>query len=68
MTLNLVPTKRYTNAKYEGPNSYQSKDIANVKAFADKQADEWTGKKLYAPDLSRQEDKNVNKSDTCNTE
>ena len=22
--------------KYEGPNSYQSKDMANVKVFADK--------------------------------
>ena len=45
--------------KYEGPNSYQSKDMANEKAFADKQIDKWTdeqtdkqtGQKLYAPDL-----------------
>ena len=35
----------YTNAKYEGPNSYQSKDMANVKAQTDKR----TGQKLYAP-------------------
>ena len=25
--------------KYEGPNSYQSKDMANVKVFADKRTD-----------------------------
>ena len=24
---------RYTHVKYEGPNSYKSKDIANVKVF-----------------------------------
>ena len=49
MTLNLVATKglvtRYTYVKYESPNSYQSKDMANVKVFADKH----TGQKLYAP-------------------
>ena len=28
--------------KYEGPNFYQSKDMANVKVFADKQTDKWT--------------------------
>ena len=44
MTLNLVPTKkgivtRYTQVKYESPNSYQSKDMANVKVFADIQTD-----------------------------
>ena len=45
MTLNLVPkemfVKRYTYVKYEGPKSYQSKDMANVKVFADKQTDAW---------------------------
>ena len=30
---------KYTHAKYEGPNSYQSKDMANVNVFADKQTD-----------------------------
>ena len=25
--------------KYEGPNSYQSKDMPNIKVFADKQTD-----------------------------
>ena len=50
---------RYTHVKYEGPNSYQSKDIANVKVFADKQTDKriygLTDQKLYAPDLSMRE-------------
>ena len=30
---------RYTYVKHKGPNSYQSKDMANVKVFADKQTD-----------------------------
>ena len=46
--------------KYEDLISHQSKDMANVKAFADKQTDkltdgqtdERTGQKLHAPDLS----------------
>ena len=39
--------------KYEGPNSYQSKDMANVKVFADKDTDKQTGQKAtYATDLS----------------
>ena len=38
--------------KYEGPKSYQSKDMA--KAFADKQMDKRTGQNLYVPDLSIQ--------------
>ena len=49
---------KYTRVKYEGPNSYQSKDMANVKVFAGKQTDKWTGQKLYAPDLSMQGHKN----------
>ena len=28
MTLNLLPTKRYTYVRYVGPNCYQSKDMA----------------------------------------
>ena len=28
--------------KYEGPNSYQSNDMANVKVFTDKQTDKHT--------------------------
>ena len=44
MTLNMVPKEkdlvtRYTHVKYEGPKSYQSKDMTNVKVFADKQTD-----------------------------
>ena len=42
MTLNLVPKERHTHVKYEGPKSYQSKDMANVKVFADKQTDKMT--------------------------
>ena len=30
---------RYTHVKYEGLNSYQSKDMANVNVFVDKQTD-----------------------------
>jgi hypothetical protein len=33
---------------YESPITYHSKDMANVKVFADRQTDQ----KLYAPDLS----------------
>ena len=40
--------------KYEGPNSNQSKDMANVKVFADIEMDKRTGQKLYALDLSMQ--------------
>ena len=43
---------KYTHVKYEGPNSYISKDTANGKVFADKQKGERTGQKLYAHDLS----------------
>ena len=45
MTLHLLPTERschkdwYTHVKYEGPNSYQSEDMACVKVFADKETD-----------------------------
>jgi hypothetical protein len=39
--------------------------MANVKVFADRQTDRWTGQKLYAPDLSirghkKQENNNPN--------
>ena len=47
---------RYTHVKYEGPNSYQSKDISNVKVIADKQTDKRKGQ---APDLSMQGHKNM---------
>jgi hypothetical protein len=36
--------------KYESPITYHSKDMANVKVFADR----WIGQKLYAPNLSIQ--------------
>ena len=45
---------RYTHVKYEGPNSYQTKDMANVKVFADKETDKRTGQKLLASYLSMQ--------------
>ena len=42
--------------KYEGPKSYQSKDMANVKVFEYKptEAQTRTGQKLHAPDQSMQ--------------
>ena len=49
LTLNLVPPKRschkYTHVKYEGINSNQSKDMANVQSFCwqtARQTDRWT--------------------------
>ena len=60
MTLNLVATERsvtrYSHVKYTGLKSYQSKDMANVKVFADKQIDKLTdgqtdGPKTICPDL-----------------
>ena len=54
MTLTCYKQKglvtRSTHVKYEGPYSYQSKDMANVKVFANK----GTRQKPYAPDLSMQ--------------
>ena len=46
---------RYTHLKYEGHNSNQSKDIANVKVFADKQTDKRTYRwaKNYVPPVYR---------------
>jgi hypothetical protein len=38
--------------KYESPITYHSKDMANVKVFADRQINRRRGQKLYAPDLS----------------
>ena len=45
--------------KYEGPKCYQSKDMANVKVFADKQTNARTSQKLYVPDLLMQVYKNT---------
>ena len=42
---------RYTQVKYEGPNSCQSKDMAHVKVLADKQTDEQA--KNYMPQIYR---------------
>ena len=41
----------HSHMKYEGPDSYQSKDMANVKVFVDKQTDKWTHRqaKNYMP-------------------
>jgi hypothetical protein len=38
--------------KYESPTTCHSKDMANVKVFADRQTDGPVGQKLYAPKLS----------------
>jgi hypothetical protein len=38
--------------KYESPITCHSKDMTNVKVFADRQTNRQTGQKLYAPDLS----------------
>ena len=58
---------RYTHVKYAGPNSYQSKDMANVKVFVDKQnykrTDRQTdGLKTICP---RSIDAGKNKSTAC---
>jgi hypothetical protein len=50
-----------THMKYESPITYHSKDMANVKVFADRQTNRQTGQKLYAPDLSIREHKNKDK-------
>ena len=43
MTFNLVPAeKSCQKVNYEGSNSHQSIDMANVKVFADKQTDKPT--------------------------
>jgi hypothetical protein len=48
--------------KYESPITKHSKDMANVKVFADRQTDRRTGQKLYAPDLSIRGHKNTDKN------
>ena len=40
---------KYINVKYEGPKSYQSRDTANVKVFADKQTNKRTDKIYMSP-------------------
>ena len=65
MTLNLLPTERScqkVHMKYEGPKSYQFKDMTYVKGFCrqtDRRTDKQTGQKLNAPDLSMQGHKNT---------
>jgi hypothetical protein len=58
----LVPIKglviRNTHMKYESPITCHSRDMANVKVFADRQTNRQTGQKLYAPDLSIRGHKN----------
>ena len=53
MTLNWYQHEglvtRYTHMKYEGPSSYQSKDMANVKVFADKQTNKRTDGQTDGP-------------------
>jgi hypothetical protein len=44
--------------KYESPITCHSKDMANVKVFADRQTTRQTGQKLYAPNLSIRGHKN----------
>ena len=45
-------TTRNIYEKYESSITYYSKAMANVKVFADKQMDNWTSQKLYAPYLT----------------
>jgi hypothetical protein len=51
---NFVPIERSCHEEhtYEIPITYNSKDMANAKVFADRQTDKRTGQNLYAPDLS----------------
>ena len=69
---------RYTHVKYEAPNSYQLKDMTNVKVLADKQTDkrlnktngqkdERTGQKRYALDLSMRGHKMAGELQACCT-
>jgi hypothetical protein len=44
--------------KYESLITYHSKDMTNVKVFADRQTNRQTGQKLYALDLSIRGHKN----------
>jgi hypothetical protein len=50
----FIPKERscHKDHTHEIPITYHSKDMANVKVFADRQMDRQTGQKLYAPDLS----------------
>ena len=49
--------------KYEGPNSYQSKDMVNVKVFVDRRTD---GPKIICSDLSMREHKSDKLLVRCN--
>jgi hypothetical protein len=57
--------------KYENPITYHSKDMVNVKVFADRQTDRQTdrrtGQKLYALDLSIRGHKNTQGSNSTLT-
>jgi hypothetical protein len=39
--------------KFESPITYHLKDMVNVKVFADRQTNRWTGQKLYTPPIFR---------------
>jgi hypothetical protein len=52
---------RNTHMKYESCITYHSKDMANVKVFADRQTNRRTGQKLYAPNLSIRGHKKITK-------
>ena len=54
MTLTLVIKKGFIRniyVKYKTCITYNSKDVANVRVFADKQTDKRTGQKQYIPYL-----------------
>jgi hypothetical protein len=63
MSKNLVPIERSCHIEhtYETPITYHSKDMANVKVFADRR----TGQKLYASDLSIRGHKNLSINPYC---
>ena len=54
----VLPLGIYIYVKYESSITYHSKAMAILKVFADKQTDQRTGQKLYAPDLSIRGHKN----------
>jgi hypothetical protein len=44
--------KKISRTLYESPITYHSKDMANVKVFAERHSNRQTGQKLYASHLS----------------
>ena len=48
-TKRKILSQGISHVRYEGPKSYQSKDMANVKVFVDKHTDKRTGPKTICP-------------------